>query len=72
MTTTGGDDWIGTEEAARMIGCTSRTVRRYLDAGQLAGRKLVAGQRPTYRVRRSAVVAFMRRYVLDTRKVSGR
>ena len=66
------DDWIGTEEAARMIGCTSRTVRRYLEAGQLVGRKLVAGERPTYRVRRSAVVDFLRRYVIDTAKAQRR
>jgi excisionase family DNA binding protein len=66
------DDWMGTEEAARMIGCTSRTVRRYLEAGQLRGRKIVAGQRPTYRIRRAAVTAFIQRYVIDARKDDGR
>ncbi len=55
-----------------MIGCTSRTVRRYIEGGQLPGRKLVAGNRPTYRVRRAAVLAFIRRYVIDIRGKAGR
>lgn len=58
--------WYSTEDVARLIGGVSpRWVRVQIDAGRLRARVLLTGRRPTYRIRASDLMAFMKAYVLD-------
>lgn len=62
----GRDEWLGTEDAARAIGgVSSRWVRVQIEAGRLRARVLLTGGRPTYRIRRDDLEAFVRVYVID-------
>jgi excisionase family DNA binding protein len=59
------DDWLSTEDAAREIGCVSaRWVRRQVELGRLRARVLLSG-RPTYRIRRSDLDAFLAEFVIE-------
>ena len=60
------DDWLTTETAAAEIGgVTPRWVRLQIECGRLRARVLLTGNRPTYRIRRSDLDAFLDRFVVD-------
>ncbi len=59
-------EWLGTEEAARVIGgVTPRWVRKQIEAGRLQARALLTGERVTYRIRRRDLEAFAAQYVRE-------
>ena len=41
----GTDRWLSTGAAARVMGLTAETIRRYADSGMLQARKLPSGHR---------------------------
>lgn len=58
--------WLSTEDAAREIGgVTPRWVRKQIEEGRLRSRVLLTGDRATYRIRRTDLLVFLSRYVLD-------
>ena len=40
MTKSAGDEWLGTQDAARRLGVTSRTLYRFIDEGSIPAYKL--------------------------------
>lgn len=67
------DEWIGTEEAARIIGgVTPRWIRAQIEAGRLRARVLLTGERATYRLLRSDLDLFAARYIVERPSREGR
>ncbi len=54
-----------TEEVAQIVGVTRQTVSRWIREGRLQARAIQSGPRVIYRIRYSAFLAFVRRYVRD-------
>ena len=59
---TDGNEWLGTEDAARELGMTPDWVRAQIKAGRLKARTWKTGQRPTIRIRRTDLNEFIRRH----------
>lgn len=57
--------WLSTEDVARETGMSPDWVRRQITAGRLAARVWRVGERPTIRIRRRDLDAFIRRYSVD-------
>jgi len=58
--------WLSTEEIARELGLSPRTVRRHIQKGRLRARAYLVGGRATYRVQRPDLDAFLTRFARDT------
>jgi excisionase family DNA binding protein len=54
-----------TEEVAQLVGVTRQTVARWVREGRISARKIGSGPRVIYRIRYSAFLAIVRRYVRD-------
>lgn len=62
------EEWLSTEEVADEIGVTPQSVRRYIGSGKLHARVLLTGARPTYRIRRHDLDAFLTRFTRDAQE----
>jgi excisionase family DNA binding protein len=60
------DEWLSTEQIARELGVTARWVRRQIEVQRLRARVFLTGGRHTYRIRRTHLDEFLRRYSRDT------
>jgi excisionase family DNA binding protein len=56
------DDWLGTEEVARLVGMSRDWVRRQVREGRLPATEWIIGGRTTLRYQRRDVEAFKRRF----------
>ena len=59
---TDGNEWLGTEEAARQLGMTPDWVRDQISAGRLKARTWMTGRRSTIGIRRVDLDEFIRRH----------
>jgi excisionase family DNA binding protein len=59
--------WLSTEDAARATGMSPDWIRRQIAAGRLPARVWRVGQRPTIRIRRRDLDAFIRGFSVDGR-----
>lgn len=59
------DRWMTTDEVAQLVGVTRQTVARWCRQGRIAARAIESGPRVIYRIRYSAFVDFVRRYIHD-------
>lgn len=55
-------EWISTEDAARETGMSPEWVRRQIAGGRLRAVLFKTGLRPTYRIERRDLRAFLTRY----------
>jgi excisionase family DNA binding protein len=60
------NEWLSTEDVARMIGMSTEFVRQQIEAGRLPATKFLTGQRATYRIRASDLEEFLRHFTLRT------
>jgi excisionase family DNA binding protein len=58
--------WMTTEEVAHLLGVTRQTISRWIREGRLPARAIASGPRVIYRIRYSAFIEFVRRYVRDS------
>lgn len=58
-------EYLTTANVAAAIGVSRQTVDRWIREGRLPARRIQVGERATYRIRRSDLTAFVRRYVSD-------
>jgi excisionase family DNA binding protein len=56
------DDFLSTQQAAELLSLHRTTVLRLVEAGEIEARVYRYGSRPTIRIPRSAVEAFVARY----------
>jgi excisionase family DNA binding protein len=59
-------EWVTTGAAAEALGVTAETVRRYIRTGRLRAQVIGGGERPTFRIRRTDLEAFLSTYARDT------
>jgi excisionase family DNA binding protein len=59
----GPDDILTTTEVAQQIGVARQTVDRWIREGKLRARRIHAGKRAVYRIRRGDMYDFVRKYV---------
>lgn len=64
---TNTDRFIGSGEAARLIGVERQTISRWIREGRLKARAIVgpSGTKVVYRIRYSDFIEFVRRYVRE-------
>ena len=58
--------WLTTEQAAGELGVARQTITRWIREGQLHARAIHVHGRQVYRIRRSDLATFIRRYVTDS------
>lgn len=59
-------EWYSTNQVAQTVGMTAQWVRRQIDAGRLNARYFDGAGRRTYRIHRSDLREFQRRYGHDS------
>jgi excisionase family DNA binding protein len=59
------NDWLSTAEVAELIGVSRQTVTQMIRDGRLPARAIESGSRVIYRVRRSVLAEWARRYTKD-------
>ncbi len=60
------EGWLTTAQAAGELGVAHQTITRWIREGKLRARAIHVHGRPVYRIRRSDLAAFVRRYVTDS------
>jgi excisionase family DNA binding protein len=60
-----GEEWLSTAEAGALIGVDRRTVHRWIKQGRLPAKVIWHGEHPIYRIRRSDLLSFARRWVRE-------
>ena len=58
------DEFLSTQQAAELLGVHRTTVLRLVEAGEIEARVYRYGSRPTVRIPRTAVDAFVARYAV--------
>lgn len=59
-------EWYSTQQVAQVVGMTSQWVRRQIDAGRLNARYFDGAGRRTYRIHRTDLREFLRRFGRDS------
>jgi excisionase family DNA binding protein len=59
-------EWYSTQQVAQVVGMTSQWVRRQIDAGRLNARYFEGAGRRTYRIHRTDLRDFLRRFGRDS------
>jgi len=60
------DQWITTGDAARHLGVSTETIRRYIKEGRLRAHVITGGGRVRIRIRRADLAMFHQRYVRNS------
>lgn len=66
------DDWLSTLDVARALGMSDEWVRVQIHAARLSARRYNAGGRPTWRIRRADLEAFLADYAMEYRAAQRR
>lgn len=59
-------EWYSTQQVAQIVGMTSQWVRRQIDAGRLNAHYFDGAGRRTYRIHRTDLREYLRRYGRDS------
>jgi hypothetical protein len=60
---TGHDEWMTTSDVAQELGYTQAWVRTQIAAHRLPAQQHLSSNRPSYRIRRTDFVAFVKRWM---------